>query len=413
MLGMYDDEVITEPVPAAGAELVVWSEDGRFLVTGVPGAVDRFVATLEPERELRIASAGPIADGLAALSTGAGMVGRIDGRRYVEVSAKHWDTLKRQGVPDHNGAYMPMIRGGGGKFVEQVRMRPVGSLANGMPQTAIALAALRLAIQEMQEAVEAVARDVADLRRIAETAEIGNLAGVYRVLANARSQVDETGSITQATWDSIAPHEVTVQQSADRLRALLRRTLEDLPLEADTGERYAAARRLLDEQTIGRSLKLLVLAEQCRLLWRSLKLDQVRRSEPEALAGEADAAKAMLADNAHADQALIAALHAALVALGKVGPLDGVRVFTKGKLPTAVADLREQVNQFASQREQQLDSWAPDPTPTISDAARQVGALAEQAAIEGKRVVGSFLVGLGSKLQSGAESNPEPQRRDP
>ena len=236
-------------------------------------------------------------------------------------------------------------------------MRPVGSLANGMPQTAMALAALRLAIQEMQEAVEAVARDVADLRRIAETAEIGNLAGVYRVLANAAVRWTRAGSITQATWDSIAPHEVTVQQSADRLRALLRRTLEDLPLEADTGERYAAARRLLDEQTIGRSLKLLVLAEQCRLLWRSLKLDQVRRSEPEALAGEADAAKAMLADNAHADQALIAGLHAALVALGKVGPLDGVRVFTKGKLPAAVADLREQVNQFASQREQQLDSW--------------------------------------------------------
>jgi hypothetical protein len=55
----------------------------------VPGAVDRFVATLEPERELRIAPAGPIADGLAALSAGAGMLGRVDRRRYVEVSARH------------------------------------------------------------------------------------------------------------------------------------------------------------------------------------------------------------------------------------------------------------------------------------------------------------------------------------
>lgn len=410
---MNDAEANTTPVPAAGAELVVWAEDGRFLVSGQPGAVDRFVATLQPEREMVVSAAGPVADGLAALSAGAGMVGRFDGRRYVEVSAKHWETLKRQGVPDRNGAYMPMIRGGGGKFVEQVRMRPVGSLATGMPQTAVALAALRLAIQEMQEAVEAVARDVADLRRIAETAEIGNLAGVYRVLANARAQVDQAGAITQATWDAIAPHEVTVQQAADRLRALLRRTLEDLPLEADTGERYAAARRLVDDQTIGRSLKLLVLAEQCRLLWRSLKLDQIRRTEPHALTEEAESARAMLADNAHADQALIGALNDSFAALGKVGALDGVRIFVKGKLPATVGELRGQVNEFAAKREQQLDSWAPDPTPTIGDAARQVGAIAEQAAIEGKKVVGSFLVGLGSKLQGGKEAETaEVSRRD-
>jgi len=107
------------------------------------------------------------------------------------------------------------------------------------------------------------------------------VAGLYRVLANARTQVDETGSISQATWDAIAVHEVTAQQGADRARARVRRMLRDLPLDSDAGERTVTAERLVRERSLDRSLQLLLLAEQCRLLYRSLKLDQVRRTEPE------------------------------------------------------------------------------------------------------------------------------------
>lgn len=58
---------------------------------------------------------------------------------------------------------------------------------------------------------------------------------------------------------------------------------------------------MLPSQALARSLRLLLLAEQCRLLYRSLKLDQIRRAEPEALAGEISAAKRLLAENAAAD----------------------------------------------------------------------------------------------------------------
>ena len=395
-----DDDVITDSIPTAGNDdLVVWSEDGRFLVAGEPGAVDRFVEHLAPERELRVGSAGPIADTLMGLSASAGLMTRpaAQGRRYVEVSSRQWDLLKQQGIPDAKGTYMPMLRGkpgNPGQFSEQIRMRPVGGLNPAManPTTAVALAALRMAIEELQESVDAIAADVSDLRRIAETAEIGNLAGVYRVLANARAQADATGTIPQTTWDSVAPHEVTVQQAADRLRALLRRTVEDLPLDEDSGERYAAARRLLDEGTIERSLRLLVLAEQCRLLWRSLKLDQIRRVEPAALPSEAEAAKAMLVENANADQALITGLRDAFGRLGKVGGLDGARIVVRKELPAAATKLQGQVNEFATLRAQQLDSWAPDATPTFRDAARHLGAIAENAAVEGRKMAGAAAI---------------------
>jgi hypothetical protein len=390
-----DDDAITEPVQVTD-DVVVWSEDGRFLVTGEQGAVDRFVEHLAPERQLRVGAVGPVSDAMAAMAGASGLATRLasqhgdQAKRYVEVSAKQWELLKRQGMPDAKGTYSPMLRGSGNKITEHVRYKPVGGLNPAManPTTAVALAALRMAIEELQESVDAIAADVSDLRRIAETAEIGNLAGIYRVLANARAQADATGTIPQATWDSVAPHEVTIQQAADRLRALLRRTVDDLPLDEDSGERYDAARRLLDEGTIERTLRLLVLAEQCRLLWRSLKLDQIRRTEPAALAGEAEAAKAMLAENANADQALIDGLRDAFGRLGKVAALDGVRIMVRAKLPAAAAELRGQVNEFATLRAQQLDSWAPDPTPTFKDAARHLGVMAESVAVEGRKIAG-------------------------
>lgn len=420
-----DDDAITEPVPMAGNDLVVWSEDGRLLVNGDSHAVDVFIEQLAPDRTMRVDSIKPIADVMEVVAAASGRVRRgSDKKVYVEMSANKLDLLDRQGVITKSGARLSIVRGPKGRFTEQVPFQsaPRVNPAMANPQTMVALAALRMAIEELQESVDAIAADVSDLRRIAETVEIGNIAGLYRVLANARAQVDATGMLPQATWDSIAPHEVTVQQAADRLRALLRRTVEDLPLAEDSGERYDAARRLLDQGTVSRSLRLLVLAEQCRLLWRSLKLEQIRRIEPYALPGEAEAAKAMLAENASADQALIGTLHDAFARLGKVSAIDGARLNLRGKLPAAAGELREQVNHFAALRAQQLESWAPDPTPTIRDAARYLGVegrkMAELAAIggkkfagiaatEGRKKVGGLLEGLGKRLK---EDSSKPDR---
>lgn len=96
---------------------------------------------------------------------------------------------------------------------------------------------------------------------------------------------------------------VTAQQGADRARALLRRMLQQLPLDGDAAERADTAERLLREQSLARSLRLLLLAEQCRLLYRSLKLDQVRRTEPEALGDGINAAQRLLAGTALFGQA--------------------------------------------------------------------------------------------------------------
>lgn len=397
------------PDPEDSSEVVVWGEEGRLLLAGEPTAVDTFLETFEPARSLDVGALRGLADGVAALSAAHG-IKPTGGARYVELTKDSAAKLAEYG-PQHDsaGAVYGFVRNHSGQFAGNLKGRQVTLAGSRMAsvQLAVAAAALRLAIQETQNAVEDVAADVDELRQLAEAAEIGNVAGLYRILANAREQVDEAGVISQATWDAIAVHEVTAQQGADRARALLRRMLRDLPLDQDAGERTDAAERLIGEQALARSLRLLLLAEQCRLLYRSLKLDQIRRAEPEALGGESTAAQRLLAENAAADRELIDQLHDAVNRLGRTGPLDGVRLFTRTKLPRLVAALQDEVEQFARQRQQQLDSWAPTRTPRVVDAVREVAGRVYGGAIASRNQLGGLLEQAGRRLQ-GAKSQRDP-----
>lgn len=395
-----DDEAVTMPMAVAEGQVVAWAHDGRFLITGDDAAVDRFVAELEPRRRLRLSDVQPAADGLAALGAIIGYA--RTGGTVVQVDPAKWAQLVAQGVPDGTGAFLPSLRDGAGRFTELLRLRPVAGLPMLSLQTTLMVAALRMAIEDTGEQVEAIARDVADLRRASEAQEIGNLAGIYRALANARTEADRAGTISQATWDAIAPHEITVQQVADRLRALLHRTVQDLPVDEDAGTRHEHAERLLDEEVLGRNLRLLVLAEQSRLLWRSLKLEHIRRTELDALPHEADAARAMLEENAGADRRLVEALRTTVTALGRMGPLDGFRIFTKDELPKVVAQLRAQVDEFAATRQEQIDVWAPEESPTLGDAWSEVGARIDRAAGEARQAIGGWLENLGGLVRGDA-----------
>jgi hypothetical protein len=337
---------------------------------------------------LDISTLRAAADGAAALATVAGEP--KNDVQYYELVGQGKELMKDlSGERDASGALMTQVRGPSGRYVGNLKLKEVaftGARATSV-QLAVATAALRLAIEETKNAIEEVAADVDELRRLAEAAEIGNIAGLYRVLANAREQVDEDGTISQATWDSIAAHEVTAQQGADRARALVRRNLQSLPVEKDGSERADAAERLVREQSLRRSLRLLLLAEQCRLLYRSLKLDQVGQVEPDAVESETRAARRMLEQNATADRELIQELQHAIGRLGHASLVDGVRPFTRKKLAGLVTVLQGDVEQFAAERHQQLESWAPSTAPRVSDAARDLFERAQNGVNAGRNTL--------------------------
>lgn len=389
--------------PGEASEVVVWAEDGRLLVAGERGSVDAFLGTFDATKQLDISDLRIAADWLAAATSALGVA--KSGGRYVEVSKETWKQLQQGRLQSAGGGWLwGFARDASGKFAGNAKFR-AASLAGtrGLSlQLAVATAALRLAMQEGNDAVEAVAEDVEILRKHAEAAEIGNLAGLYRVLANARKQADDTGSVSQATWDAIAAHEVTAQQGADRARALIQRTMRDLPLERDFGERADAAERLVREQALERPLQLLVLAEQCRLLYRSLKLEHVQSREPDEIEGEITAARQLLTENAAADRALIDELHETLTQLGSTSAFDGLRWFSRGKLPSSTTILRQHVERFADLRGHQLDVWDPGPVPKTGDAFKEFAGRTHRGMVGARNQFGGFVEQLGQRMQ-GAE----------
>ncbi|GLZ49473.1 hypothetical protein Acsp06_56580 [Actinomycetospora sp. NBRC 106375] len=397
---MPDEAEQTGADSSATTDVTAWAEDGRLLVAGEQAAVDAFIAELAPDRELDLRPYRALSEGVGSL--GQSRTGEM-AKRYVELGAERWKEVASSGGVSSELRVVARDAKTG-KFVANVPAPSLKAVAKVQPEVMIALAAIEMALQSLTETVEEIASNVEDLKRIAETVEIGNLAGLYRVLANARTQVDRTGTISRTTWESLATHEVTAQQSADRLRAYLQRVLKDLPVAKDAGDRSKAAGRLLKEGTLQRTLRLLVLAEQCRLLWRSLKLDQVRVAEPEALDAEAEAAKALLAENAHADRELVAALRQAVEQLTKVGPLDGARLMTRSQMPEQRAALRAQVEEFATSRAQQFDSWAPDQNYKLRDAVREVGQITKRGATVGTDVVRGRVASFGAWLHDTASS---------
>lgn len=389
-------------------DVVAYAKDGRLVVVGAPAAVDTFITDLKPDRALDLAPMKALAAN-AALLNRSGAVEPV--KRYVELGAQRWKQIAPAGGTTSELRLVTRdIKTG-----RIVANNPAGALKTAVatqPEVLIALAAIQMALQSLTEAVEEIAENVEDLKRIAETTEVGNLAGLYRVLQAARGEVDRTGVLPRTTWESIAPHEVTAQQPADRVRAYLRRVLDDLPLDADAGDRLKAARRLVDQGTLQRSLRLLVLAEQNRLLWRSLKLDRVRLAEPEALESEIDSATRLLAENAAADQALIAALRERIGQLCRLTALDGARPLTPPRLLQASGQLRDQVDQFAAARSQQVESWGEQSRPGLREAAKEIGERAGAAAAIGRRSVGGWLQGVGTRV-AGSPTEPAVRPADP
>ena len=125
-------------------------------------------------------------------------------------------------------------------------------------------------------------------------------------------------------------------------------------------------------------------------------------AEPEALGAEAEAAKELLAENAQADRDLVAALRRGVEELTTVGPLDGARLLTRSQLPQQRASLRAEVEEFASARAQQLDSWAPDKNYKLRDAVREVGQLTKRTANVGTHVVRGRVASFGAWLHNTA-----------
>jgi hypothetical protein len=379
------DVVPDEPPGGAGSELepreqdtvVLVSPCGSALVVAADERVNRLVAEAgRPGSAVPLSRlpGGRLSDVAAALGTVTGLL-RTHGA-YFELSADSLKKLQAGGqLMDAGGGWVRgVIRGGRGRFTDLAEFRRVGLAPTQAlsVQLAATTLALMVATANVERAIQELGVDVATIRSIAEGKQLGDVAGLYRVLDQARGEADELGYVPESTWAAVAPHGVTAQQQADGARAIISRLVEGWPTETGVGGQEQVTRRVLKDGTLRSWLSVLAHSEANLLLWQSLKIDRVRVTEPELLADQVRRGESLARDNHDADQRLVERIAEAIQRMDAIETLDEPRWIELRRLRHNLTALHTELGAFAEARGLAVAEYVPE-LGALETAYRQVG----------------------------------------
>jgi hypothetical protein len=356
--------------------------DGGMLVRGPSEAVEALAAELErgPGRVRRPPQS--VFDGVGAIGGIGGVVGTHG--TYFKMSA---ESLKA--VRDANGGKLPagwikgVARGDGGSILKhldlkKVRMNPQQALSL---QTAAVGMALRTAIADVLDAVERVEGKVDEIVSLVRAERLGNALGDRRTLSRMVERVQASGTISKADWLTVAAMGPAIVRDIEALRSHVRLSI-DQEVKRSTGSRLDAAESMLDGSRVRESLELLLVAEENHNLWQLLRIAHVRQTERSHLAGTIEDARAAIAVDAAADQALVASLGSVLSKLLEPGGTEGIALLQAPKLRSKADELAEALDWFADQRLLERDAVPAVEWPGFKDSVHHVGRRAVEGAGE-------------------------------
>lgn len=363
---------------SAGVELAVF--DGGLMMRGPSEAVESVAADLEraPGRVRRPPQS--VFDGIGVVAGLGGLVGTHG--TYFKMSASSLDALRAA-----NGGTLPtgwmkgVVRGDGGSILKhldlkQVRVSPQQALSL---QTAAVGLALRTAIADVLEAVERVEGKVDEVVRLVRAERLGNALGDRRTLSRLVDRVQASGTISETDWSSVASMGPAIVRDIEALRAHVRLSI-DQEVKKSTGSRLDAAESMLDGSRVRESLGLLLVAEENHNLWQLLRIAHVRKTERSHLAATLDDARAAIALDDTADQALVASLGSVLSTLLEPGGTEGLAVLQAPKLRTKADELADALEWFADQRLLERESVPEVVWPGFKDSAQHVARAAAEVA---------------------------------
>lgn len=271
--------------------------------------------------------------------------------------------------------------------------------------------ALKSAIASVEAAVERVEGTVEQVLTIAEASRAGDVVGHHAALARLVADLDETGALPTADWDSVAGLGPALEVGVERLREHLKRTLKGFDTDKPIQDRAAYLQRAVENNRLGESLMLLVIAEESLYLWQRLRIARVAATEPNHLSTVTESARRMLAEHLERDGQLLVHARAELASYAAVKPLEILRWMSSSSVKRDMATLREDLDSFAVARRSQVTGWVEHEDPRISDALDELGDRAKVIGVAAKELgaravdAGAFGLGrLGGKLQKVAET---------
>lgn len=359
----------------AGVEVSLVVQDDGLLVAGEPAAVDRYVAQLRqfgrslgnPELTAQaLADTASAATALAALGATSGT--------YFSMSPESLKLYQSGNVMPGSRGYFRGVFTDGGGITNLAQFQEVSLVAEQALsiQMMMATVALRVAIGEVQQAVERVEGKVDDLVVLTKARTIAGVVGNHRLLAEYVDRMDRTGALPDVDWDTVAGLGPELAQGIEELRRYVRGHVEKRSHTRGAKKRAEGLRELLDVVRLGEVLQLLVVAEDSHYLWQRLRIERSRTSDPAHVGEITMSANRLLREDLEADRDLVLGLQEWLIEYGKLRPLEIHRILSRNSLEADVPRLREAVDEFVDARRLQIVSWTDLERPTLEQVQAEV-----------------------------------------
>ncbi|TFV61612.1 hypothetical protein E4P42_01015 [Mycobacterium sp. PS03-16] len=337
------------------------------------------------------------ATGLAA--SAASLLGQS--AKFVQLHPDSVNAVRKgQLIPGTDGFFRMTTRGADKKFVSQLQWKPTDvNPAKLMSAQMLAVqVALKTAISEVEDAVQRVENKVEEVLRLAQANRSGDVLGDRLSIERMVVYLDRHGSFSDADWDWISSIGPGLNRTVEQLRQHALATLKTFDPNRPIQDRAEFVVNAVENQQLGETLSLLVVAEESLFKWQRLRIARVEATEPQHLQKVLDDARELLAHQVSADGDLYRRAQAVLDAVARTEAIDGFRYWSVQGLSRDLPKLREDLDRFAHARRAQALEWSEINTPTprqaVQAAAERASETATQAltaATEGYTAVSSFL----------------------
>ena len=423
-----EERQLPATVDSVPGEIVVSTQPEGLLIGGDPEAVQSYLQRLTEDAGYAIKVVGldkaSLGDATGLAAGAASMLGQS--AKFVQLHPDSVNAIRKgQLIPGTDGFFRMMTRGADNKFVSQLQWKPTNvNPARLMSAQMLAVQiALKTAISEVEDAVQRVENKVEEVLRLAQASRSGDILGDRTSIDRMVSYLEKHGSFSDTDWDWISSIGPGLNRTVEQLRQHALATLKTFDPERPIQDRAEFVVNAVENQQLGETLSLLVVAEESLFKWQRLRIARVEATEPQHLQKVLDDARELLAHQMAADGELYRRAQAILDAVARTEAIDGFRYWSVQGLSRDLPKLREDLDRFAHARRAQALEWstisAPTPMQAVQAAAEKASETATQAlnaASEGYSAVSNFLSKTsreGSKIFRKAKPDHETGREAP
>lgn len=292
---------------------------------------------------------------------------------------------KGQLIPGTDGFYRMMTRGADKKFVSQLQWKNANltpARMMSLQMVAVQLA-LKSAIAEVEQSVRRVEGKVEEVLRLAHANRSGDVLGDRVTIDRMVAYLDRHGSFSDADWDAIAGIGPSLNRTVEQLRHHADRTLKAFDPAKPIQDRAEYIVNAVENNQLGETLNLLVVAQESLFKWQRLRLARVEATQPEHIQQVLDDARDLLARQLAEDGALFQRARDIVEAVAKTEAIDGLRFWSVGDLERNLPALREDLDRFAKVRRAQVQEWSEFKAPTALEGASAAVELVGEAGAKG------------------------------